>query len=146
MGRLLLLVTIVAAILVPTGLSADPVPGDFKNAAKYCKALRTAKGVDAFQAKFGTNTNKRNAFGKCVSATAKAKAKAAKADDDDDDDDRAESAAEAKCKAERTANAAKFEQDYKNFGQCVKAAKGASHAKSAKTKGAKADDDEDDDD
>lgn len=128
MRRILLLVTIVAAILVPTGLAADPVPGDFKNAAKYCKALRTAKGVDAFQAQFGTNANKRNAFGKCVSGTAKAKDKAAKAKakaaKTAEDDDEADSAAEAKCKAERAANAAKFAQDYKNFGQCVKAAGG----------------------
>jgi hypothetical protein len=43
------------------------------NAAKTCKAERTQLGVDAFNAKYGTNANKKNAFGKCVSQHAKAK-------------------------------------------------------------------------
>lgn len=41
------------------------------NAAKECKAER-AKGAQAFADKYGTNANKRNAFGKCVSKLAKA--------------------------------------------------------------------------
>jgi len=41
-----------------------------KNAAKACKAERAA-GADAFKAKYGTNANKSNAFGKCVSKKAK---------------------------------------------------------------------------
>ena len=41
-------------------------------AAKACKAERQTLGVDAFKAKYGTNKNKRNAFGKCVSAAARA--------------------------------------------------------------------------
>ena len=40
-------------------------------AATTCKAERRAD-ADAFRAKYGTNANKRNAFGKCVSAQAKA--------------------------------------------------------------------------
>ena len=40
------------------------------NAAKTCKAER-AQDPAAFKAKWGTNKNKSNAFGKCVSATAK---------------------------------------------------------------------------
>ena len=40
------------------------------NAAKQCKAER-AQGADAFANKYGTNKNKRNAFGKCVSKLAK---------------------------------------------------------------------------
>ena len=43
------------------------------NAAKLCKAERLSLGVDAFDAKYGTNANKKNAFGKCVSQHAKAK-------------------------------------------------------------------------
>lgn len=39
------------------------------NAAKQCKAER-AKGAQAFAAKYGTNANKKNAFGKCVSKLA----------------------------------------------------------------------------
>jgi hypothetical protein len=37
-----------------------------KNAAKECKAERDAD-ADAFRDQYGTNANKRNAFGKCVS-------------------------------------------------------------------------------
>jgi hypothetical protein len=43
----------------------------FKNAAKECAAERESLGVEAFRAKYGTNANKRNAFGKCVSGKAK---------------------------------------------------------------------------
>jgi hypothetical protein len=39
----------------------------FKNAAKECDAERETLGDEAFGAKYGTNANKRNAFGKCVS-------------------------------------------------------------------------------
>jgi len=46
-----------------------------KNAAKACKAERASIGADAFAAKYGTNANKKNAFGKCVSKLAKAKSK-----------------------------------------------------------------------
>jgi hypothetical protein len=124
MKRMLLVCALVGAILVPAALAADPVPADFKNAAKYCQALRTAKGVDAFRTQWGTNPNKMNAFGKCVSATNKAKAKKAddeKADDNETSDDAAEAKAAAACKKQQSDNAAKFAQDYKNFGQCVKA-------------------------
>ena len=41
------------------------------NAAKKCKALRASMGATAFATEYGTNANKRNAFGKCVSANAK---------------------------------------------------------------------------
>jgi hypothetical protein len=41
------------------------------SAAKSCKTER-ALGPAAFKAKYGTNANKANAFGKCVSAKAKA--------------------------------------------------------------------------
>lgn len=42
-----------------------------ENAAKTCAAERSS-GVAAFTAKYGTNVNKSNAFGKCVSTIAKA--------------------------------------------------------------------------
>ena len=41
------------------------------NAARTCKAERASLGSAAFAAKYGTNHNKRNAFGKCVSQHAK---------------------------------------------------------------------------
>jgi hypothetical protein len=125
MKRMLLVCALVGAMLVPAALAADPVPSDYKNAAKYCKAVRELKGVEAFQTLYGTNTNKKNAFGKCVSKTANAKA-AKREDAENDDEDAAESNAAADCKKLQSADAAKFAQDYKNFGQCVKAQHGQS--------------------
>jgi hypothetical protein len=49
---------------------ADQVDADV-SAAKTCKQERKAD-AKAFADKYGTNANKRNAFGKCVSKTAKA--------------------------------------------------------------------------
>jgi hypothetical protein len=40
---------------------------EFRNAAKECAAERREVGRDAFAEEHGTNANKRNAFGKCVS-------------------------------------------------------------------------------
>ncbi|HEY7344385.1 MAG TPA: hypothetical protein VH620_02410 [Gaiella sp.] len=125
MRRAIVVSLLIGAIAAPAALAADPVPGDYKNAAKYCQAVRAAKGVQAFQAAYGTNKNKRNAFGKCVSATNKAKAKKAddeKADDDEKSDDGAGAKAVVDCKKQQAADAAKFAQKYKNLGQCVKAA------------------------
>ena len=45
------------------------------SAAKKCKAERTALGAEAFEKKYGTNHNLKNAFGKCVSSLSKAKNK-----------------------------------------------------------------------
>ena len=74
MTRMLVVCASVGMLLVPTAFAADPTPADFKNAAKYCKAVRESKGVEAFQALYGKNANKKNAYGKCVAQTAKAKA------------------------------------------------------------------------
>jgi hypothetical protein len=41
---------------------------EIKNAAKACKAEREEWGVGAFREEYGTNENRRNAFGKCVSS------------------------------------------------------------------------------
>jgi hypothetical protein len=58
------------------------------NAAKQCKAERgtTVDSMKTFANKYGTNANKRNAFGKCVSAKAKAQGKG-KDDSGEGDDD-----------------------------------------------------------
>ena len=123
MAKVLAIFALVMALAAPAALAADPTPADFKNAAKYCKAVRTSKGVEAFGTRYGTNENKKNAFGKCVSQTAKTKAAKREDAKRDDDDDAAESKATAECKKRRAADAAKFAKDYKNFGQCVKAGK-----------------------
>jgi hypothetical protein len=44
---------------------------NLQNAAQLCRAER-AQGPDAFRDHYGTNKNKKNAFGKCVSQKAKA--------------------------------------------------------------------------
>jgi len=59
----------------------DDNDGDNRdNAAKLCHAERSADSA-AFTEKYGTNHNKRNAFGKCVSKTAHS---LNKSDQDDD--------------------------------------------------------------
>ena len=115
MRRALLIGTLVTVLAAPAALAADPAPADFKNAAKYCTALRESKGVDAFATQFGANTGKKNAYGKCVSATAKAKANQRQA--------AAEAKAVADCKKQRSDDAAAFATKYKTLGQCVKAQK-----------------------
>jgi hypothetical protein len=116
MRRSLLVAVLVAAVVVPSALAADPVPSDYKNAAKYCKAVRESKGAEAFGALYGTNPNKKNAFGKCVSKTAGAKA-------GNREHETKGNPTNAECKKQQQADAAKFARDYKNFGQCVKSHK-----------------------
>ena len=72
--RIVLLVAIVASLFVPAGaLAAGPSKADKTNAAKQCRAERgdTSATREAFAAKYGTNANKKNAFGKCVSRKAR---------------------------------------------------------------------------
>ena len=95
---------------------------DAKNAAKACKAERgtTPESIAAFNDKYGTNPNKRNAFGKCVSMKAHEMA---------DEHQEATLNAAKKCKAERGTtpeSIAAFNNKYgtnankKNaFGKCV---------------------------
>jgi hypothetical protein len=86
---------------------------DVKNAAKACKAERAANPA-AFASKWGTNKNDRNAYGKCVSATAR--------DAVQQDTDARVNAART-CKKLKAEDKAAFEQAYgkkKNaFGKCV---------------------------
>jgi hypothetical protein len=86
-----------------------------KNAAKACKAERDLD-EDAFAEKYGTNKNGKNAFGKCVSATASAKMQ-------EEAEDRANAAKT--CKALKRDDPDEFEELHgsrKNaFGKCVSA-------------------------
>jgi hypothetical protein len=111
----------------PKSATAAQAQSPDKNAAKACKAARASMGVEAFQKKYGTNKNLRNAFGKCVSSKSK--------DDEDDKDEEDEgdnkgekpSGAAKACKAERASlGAGAFAKKYgtnhnlKNaFGKCV---------------------------
>jgi len=91
------------------------------NAAKACKAERVSLGVEAFNKKYGTNHNLKNAFGKCMSGKSKGKK------DDKDEKDEDSGAAAKACKAERAsigvnAFAKKYGTNHnlKNaFGKCV---------------------------
>jgi hypothetical protein len=94
-----------------------------KNASQTCREERAAD-VDAFNEKYGTNANGRNAFGKCVSQLAKAKEAAA---DEQDAEDAAEQKNAAKeCATERSADEDAFAEKYGTnannrnaFGKCV---------------------------
>jgi hypothetical protein len=114
-----------------------------ESAAKACKAERQSLGPEAFQKKFGTNHNLRNAFGKCVSA----KSKDGDDEKDEADDEGEKSSGTAKaCKAERTSiGADAFAKKYGTnhnlhnaFGKCV--------SSKAKSKAKDKDDDEKDHD
>jgi hypothetical protein len=119
---------LVIIVGIPAAYAASPnaqgQSGDDGAAAKACKAERgtTAQSIEAFKNKYGTNKNKANAFGKCVSGKSKDK-------DDKADDDKNDSAAVKACKAERGTTAQSIEA-FKNkygtnknkanaFGKCV---------------------------
>ncbi len=54
-----------------------PSKAEKANASRECRAEREQIGVEAFNEKYGSNENKRNAFGKCVSSKVKEDAPAA---------------------------------------------------------------------
>jgi len=72
MKRVIAIGSAVALLAVPAGAAAKPDQTDRSNAAKECRAERgtTDATREAFAVKYGTNKNKRNAFGKCVSRRA----------------------------------------------------------------------------
>jgi Ni/Co efflux regulator RcnB len=146
MPRILIVIAAFLSLAVPAALAAPPADKGKpektkpekveqsqsvdKNAAKVCKTERgsTAQSIAAFKAKYGTNANKANAFGKCVSGMAK-KLEAQAAEDQNEADTQAEKNAAKACKAERGDTAqsiAVFKEKYgtnKNkanaFGKCV---------------------------
>lgn len=56
----------VAAILPVAALADEASPSDKANGARSCQALKTTLGA-TFASTYGTNADKSNAFGKCVS-------------------------------------------------------------------------------
>ena len=127
-----------------TASAETPSRSDFKNAAKYCKALRTSSGspeafAEAVKALNGAKkVTVKNAYGKCVSSQAKTEVK---------DEQEAKSEAVKSCKAEQAqsdeefaaAHGGKtFAQQYgtnkngKNaYGKCVSQQKKAEEADAA---------------
>jgi hypothetical protein len=72
--RVVMAVAVMAALMAPAGaLATGPSKADKKNAARQCRAERgeTSATREAFADKYGTNANKKNAFGKCVSQKAR---------------------------------------------------------------------------
>jgi hypothetical protein len=105
--------SLMVALALPTQAGAALSPTDFKNASKFCKALKAEMGASLFKSTYGTNKNKSNAHGKCVSKHARTV-------------DQAHSNAAKDCRAERTADPAAFAQKYGTnkkksnaFGKCV---------------------------
>ena len=57
----------VAAILPVAALADEASPSDKANGARSCQALKTTLGAATFASSYGTNADKSNAMGKCVS-------------------------------------------------------------------------------
>jgi copper(I)-binding protein len=111
--KIAILLAVAACFAAPSALAADPVVTP--NASQVCKSIRAQMGTSTFKATYGTNHNKSNALGKCVSAQAKVLAGQLKA-------------AKSACKAEQAVDSAAFTAKYgtnknKNnaYGKCVSA-------------------------
>jgi hypothetical protein len=77
MRRMILMLGVTGALAAPVAARADtPTAADTQQASKECRFERgtTDATREAFRVKYGTNHNGKNAFGKCVSATAKQQA------------------------------------------------------------------------
>jgi hypothetical protein len=104
------------------GKLENPAQSSANNPAKTCKKERADSGVDAFNKKYGTNHNLKNAFGKCVAGKSKDKGK-----DKTEGDEEGTSNAAKQCKKERTDMGAEaFADKYGTnpnkanaFGKCV---------------------------
>jgi hypothetical protein len=120
MKRIMLTAGAAALLVVPGGAGAKPTKTDRANASKECRAERGSSAAtrEAFRQRYGTNRNKRNAFGKCVSRRSRAEERQRES---------AKTNASKECKAERqTLGVPAFNEKYgtnenkKNaFGKCV---------------------------
>jgi hypothetical protein len=107
-----------AALVVPASAAADLSRTDYKNASKFCKALEAdvadgGLGETLFKQTYGTNHNRSNAHGKCVSKSSHTL-------------DDVHASAVSKCRDERDADEAAFTAKYgtgkkgKNaLGRCI---------------------------
>jgi hypothetical protein len=116
-------VALAAALAIPVvALADEPTTTDKQNAAKECKALRTASGTANFNATWGKNKNDRNAYGKCVSSKSKEEAAEQKT---------AHSNAAKDCKAEKAMTDDQFKADAAHGGKTFAEFYGAKNANSA---------------
>ena len=119
--KILTTLSLIGALALSTTAFADdsapsPEPST-PSASKQCRTERSAMGLALFRMTYGTNKNKHNAFGKCVSKRTHATTEAAK---------EAKQNASKDCTAEETADPAAFKAKYgtgKNganaHGKCV---------------------------
>ena len=119
MRRLAILgaVALMAVLVFATAGSSAASSSAQSDAQKQCRAERNAMGAQTFKDTYGTNKNRSNAFGKCVSHRTR---------QNTGDEKTAHSNASKECKAERAADPAAFKDKYgtgKNksnaFGRCV---------------------------
>lgn len=116
------------AVAPPVAAAQDTNTTDVPSAQEQCAALKAQLGPDAFRQTYGTNGNRSNAFGKCVSTRETATREAAA---------KARTNASKECDAEEAADPAAFAAKYgtgKNrrnaHGKCVS---GKAKAKTAET-------------
>jgi hypothetical protein len=131
MRKFIVVAGVLGTLALPAVAQAGETAADRANASHECRTERgtTSATREAFKAHYGTNKNKSNAFGKCVSAKAREEAR-----------ERAAAAANAAqtCRSEQGTTQetrAAFEQKYgtgKNkhnaFGKCVSQAAKAAKA------------------
>ena len=113
--RKILYLCVTAALAVPAWAVAasPPSAADRAAATNQCSSERTAMGATAFKLLYGTNANRSNAFGKCVSKLAQ-------------QNEQNQTNAAAQCRSERSADPAAFAAKYGTgkkhanaFGNCV---------------------------
>lgn len=122
--RKVLFVCLMAILVIPAwAVASAPSPAEHAAAVKSCSTERGNMGVPAFKLLYGTNANRSNAFGKCVSKLAQQNAHNT-------------ATASSQCRAERKADPAAFASKYgkgKNhanaFGACVSGKAKAAAAK-----------------
>ena len=117
MKRMLFALALVALAVPFAALAANPSGSEGTSPAQACRAEQASMGTDAFKALYGTNADKSNAFGKCVSSKAK---------ESNDTADATVLNAVKSCRTERSGDPAAFKVKYgKNrnranaFGKCV---------------------------
>jgi hypothetical protein len=122
---LLTVAGVTAAIAAAPAGAAKPATPKAPSASKQCKTEKTAMGAATFKLTYGTNANRSNAMGKCVSQQRSDKAKTAK---EVKADTTAEINAAKTCKAEKQADPEAFATKYGTnanhrnaFGKCVSA-------------------------
>jgi hypothetical protein len=113
--RKLIFICLMATLAVPAWAAAKSPPSaaDRAAAVSQCRSERGAMGAAAFKLLYGTNANRSNAFGKCISKLAK-------------QNQQNRSNAATQCRSERSADPAAFAAKYGTgkkhanaFGNCV---------------------------